>query len=49
MFDLIPHKIFYLATYEWIKIDFMDVNSGVAMLYNWTPNYTGDLFLNNTM
>lgn len=49
MFDLIFYKIFYLVIYEWIKIDFMDVNLGVVMLYNWILNYIGDLFLNNIM
>lgn len=37
MFDPRPHKIFYLGTYERIKIDFWNVNS------------SEDLFLNNTM
>ena len=45
MFDPIPHKILHLATYEWIKIDFMDVDLGATMVYNLTPNYSEDLFL----
>lgn len=44
MFDLVSRKIFYLATYNWIKIDFMDAISGATVLCERTPDYPEDIF-----